>query len=864
MKRKLFLLLLLCIPAAISFAKQRTQYEAHNIAEVFLKSNTETRSSLSAEKKLTLAYACEDVNMSTRSSNNESITYYYVFNISDNDGFVIVSGDDRAKDVLGYSQSGYFDVNSLPVNFENWLAVYKEEIEELINASGNEYKEIETVSSTAQSLASSVNPLLGDINWNQSAPYNNLCPVIPSGTNAGKRTVTGCVATAMAQIMGYHKWPTKGTGSSHAYSTGTLSISIPSVNFGNTTYDWTNMTGTYNSSSTLEQENAVATLMYHCGVSVQMNYNIESGATTAKVAESLPKYFGYDEGINCISRVFFDAAGWRDIIKNELSNSRPVLFSGQSSGGGHAFVCDGYNSSNLFHFNWGWGGMSNGYFELSALNPGSLGIGAGSGGYNSQQSVIIGIQKPTGSSTPAVTKMGYKSIWTDTESISLGSDFEVKAEHVVLSGAKSLDSGHFGVALCNENDAIISMLYSYGPTDLSLGYYYASPKFVCEIPSGTQAGNYRIRLAYSTKTLNPAAADFKLMDTKVGALGYIKAEVKNSKAYFSSPTENLPVLKLNSFNILSNNLYSGKTGEFEASITNTSNNEYNANLSIIFNIPSVGNALVLKEPVVIAAGETKTVTFKGKISYAPNTTNLLVSGSYTVHLGFETNNSETGVYWSALKTLSGVQILPEPTELYALSLNERIAFPDINKVYTNSAKLTAQIKNTGGLFEGYVVAFIFPKTGGVSLTHIGYQEVSIDKGQTKEVTFSGAIDLPVNIAYNITVYYHNGITWVDLDRSGFKSSLNFTLLEPTVGIEQNYSDKSIGLYPNPATDFVKFDSEDVVKTVRISDVFGKQVFVKSLNENGTISVPVQDLSNGTYILQAETDKGVITDKFIKK
>ena len=239
--------------------------------------------------------------------------------------------------------------------------------------------------------------------WDQYPRYNNRCPSDPSFSYFGGHPTTGCVATAMAQIMKYWEYPKKGYGSKSYRSEyyGTLS-----ANFGSTAYDWDNMPLKLSSSTSSTQNNAVATLMYHCGVAVSMNYNsdgrgsssayvVDIGYGQASAEKALTEYFGY---ASTVTGKKFDqsttTAQWTNMLKTELNNKMPVLYAGYTpSGGGHAFICDGYDSNNKFHFNWGWGGQANGYFSLTALTPGNYNFSQG-------QQAVIGI-KPKDGSAPA-------------------------------------------------------------------------------------------------------------------------------------------------------------------------------------------------------------------------------------------------------------------------------------------------------------------------------------------------------------------------------------------------------------------------------------------------------------------------------
>ena len=335
----------------------------------------------------------------------------YIFTTEES--FVIIAADDCVKPILGYSLSGTFVAEDIPSNVNGWLKGYNDEIQNAIDSkikataeTTKLWKDLANGDSKAAKATVIVSPLI-QTKWNQNKYYNNLCPAVSDGPEG--RANTGCVATAMAQIMNYWKYPTRGVGS-HSYTWHDQTLS---ADFGATTYDWDNMANYYNyyfnndgsiiwlSAPSSEQLSAIATLMYHCGVSVEMNYGGSStggsGAYTANVAEALKTYFNYCSNTIFRTKDDYENTVWINMVKHELDNSRPLEYYGQDTvpnGGGHAFVCDGYNSDSYFHFNWGWSGHYDGYFTLSNLDTGANSgeSGAGNGVYTAQQGAVFGIQ----------------------------------------------------------------------------------------------------------------------------------------------------------------------------------------------------------------------------------------------------------------------------------------------------------------------------------------------------------------------------------------------------------------------------------------------------------------------------------------
>ncbi|MFC1729693.1 C10 family peptidase [candidate division KSB1 bacterium] len=313
----------------------------------------------------------------------------YVFNISNHEGFVIVSADDQAYPILGYSFAGNFIDEDQPPAFIAMFENYKDQI---IFIKENQIPPDDRIISTWKHYLTSpayfkakkgmnVGPLLST-NWNQGCYFNADCPSDASGPCG--HVWAGCVATAMAQIMKYYDYPVQGTGS-HSYSA--PGYGLQTANFGNTAYNWQSMPNNVNS-----QNAAVAELLYHCGVSVNMYYSPNgSGALSYNAVDALIDYFKYSTTATMAYKSYYSNSNWENMLRNELDEGRPVYYAGDDpNAGGHAFVCDGYQSTNFFHFNWGWSGAYNGYYFVSSLSPGS-------NNFTYNQEAIIGIRPVTGS-----------------------------------------------------------------------------------------------------------------------------------------------------------------------------------------------------------------------------------------------------------------------------------------------------------------------------------------------------------------------------------------------------------------------------------------------------------------------------------
>jgi len=847
MRKLILTLITMLIFITLAFPKSRTSEEALQLVNSFInKSNTSIQKAPASAKQLNLVYTSfekQDLSIS------ENKPYYFVYNIGTNNGFVIVSGDDRAKEILGYSDSGSFDINKISGNLKYWLSSYEKEIKFISDLPESTISSSTVQTSTpskVSSFATSVSPLIAAIKWNQDAPYNNLCPVINAGT--GERAVTGCVATAMAQVMRYYTWPAQGIGT-NTYTTSTKKIAL-TVDFSQTQYDWANMTDTYGSASTVIQNNAVATLMYHCGVAVNMDYDQSSSAYSTDMAKALINNFGYDQNIQYLLRDYYTRNEWIALLKTELNASRPVLYAGQASDGGHQFVCDGYDSNDFFHFNWGWGGASNGYFELSALNPNDQGIGSSSGGYNSDQGIVTGIQKPTNTSTPHYTITTNQPLTSSASSISRSATFSITAKDIYNMGINTF-SGSIGVALYNDN-GFVQVLKSGNISSLpSYNGWSTLPTSSITIPPSVSNGTYKLYCVYKATS----ETDWQIVRGKVGTPNFLNLTTSSTNITFSTPNNVLPQLTVNSINV-TGNIYQNKTGRFSVNITNTGG-EYNSAIELYLK-SSVDQSItnVLTENVNIASGETKTLYMNSKVTVAP--------GQYTLSLMYDPLNSgSNSASLTPVINILNVTVLAEPIGEPALTLSSAIAFPNSTSVDKNNATLTAVIKNTNGYFANKLVAFIFPVAGGNSITYIGYQDVIIDTNENATFTFTGPVDLDPK-QYLIAVFYLNSSNaWTQLTPTNY-SAMIFTLTDNISTVVEHQYSNEVQLYPNPASDVLYLKSDDIVRTIRISDLLGKQLQILYPAKNGEISVPVETLGSGTYILQMETDNAVKSAKFIKK
>lgn len=460
MKIRLHSIILLAFFATTSQAKVRTTQQIMNCAQQVLGTGASTK-----------AHAANRALKVVKQESQLSI-------VSDATGrCAIIANDDAFSPVLGYTDKA-MGADIAP-GFKWWLETINQALEQKL-AKG------ETQHQVARNAAYKTNvPELMSTEWGQDAPYNLLCPQYTENGES-HRYVTGCVATAMAQIMNYHQYPLKGEGKySYRYNPGDGAMLTLVADFKNTTYDWANMLDEYNDGAyTDAQANAVATLMYQCGVSVKMNYNKDgSGAYTADACRALRKYFAYSPNIKLYERSYFPIDEWMNIIYRELNDGCPILYAGSSAAGGHEFVFDGYDPDGNVHVNWGWNGNQDGFFNIASLNGFSDG----------QEMVVV--------RTPDDTRYTdcFKSLWGLRDPLSIakaGRNLSVSG-NVMYNFDVDDFKGDISLVARNETNGAISVLSQVADlTDTKTPYLngFSFEDFTVN-PSSLADGQYRLYFA---------------------------------------------------------------------------------------------------------------------------------------------------------------------------------------------------------------------------------------------------------------------------------------------------------------------------------------------------------------------------------
>jgi len=817
-----------------SNAEQINQSKASAIAQNFL-SKINTSITTQSNNRLTLAYTAKSVSNPTQNC-------FYVFNKGIKDGFIIVAADDCVlTEVLGYCNYGEYDNNNLPANFKWWIDQYQREIDYAI-------KNRLSTTSTIQPFATSVSPLLGNIAWNQGDPYNLLCPTLTNASGETERTVTGCVATATAQVMRYYKWPAKGTGSnSYTWEKGGKTLS---VDFSKSTYDWDNMTETYNSNSSTTEKNAVAKLMYDCGVSCNMEYNLSSAGGSAASAydqvEGLYNYFGYDLGMEHLTRDYYKLTDWNSIIKNEIDNSRPILYRGTGNGGGHAFIIDGYNTSGYFHFNWGWGGSSDGYFVTTALNPGELGIGGGAGGYNYNQGMTIGIQPAQASST--------ETIEMTNDGLQISGD-ATNGFKIIISKLANRNwiAATFDLGLFVESSTgVTKILQLYSNTTLNPLYYY-NPISVSTSTFGSYFADGTYKVYLGIKASN--SSSWEEIPTLIGSAKYVYVTISGGAVinvtYDQASLPNLSVVGYE----LNDKIYANRVATISTTVKN-SGSEYLGDMAIVF-ADANGNILANSGLLMtdILEGETKELLFEySMISLAEGVSITTATPCVMYLFG---NASSESIF--NIGRIGNATLYPVGSGSPALAFTKQ---PKVNSSTEDNVSITLGLINNGTIFKDAITFYTWDRNlensfcGGIS------QYAMIENKESKDITFSFPYNGIVGHTYLVNIYANNAI--IKGNTASINYTCSFTLQEGAeTGVENVKT--NVEMMVVNTNNMLEITAEHAISQINIYNTAGVNVAHQDYNEDSNIeTISLESQPKGVYVIKVETTDGTKTSKIIIK
>jgi len=850
MKKILTIILLFLLTTNSSFADKVDVEVARNVATTYLSQTLFLTDNLNLKLAHTYEVAVPSV---FNPKDIEIIPLLYIFNIGDDNGIILVSGDDIASPILGYTNSGSFDITSIPYNFQKWIEGYKSQINYAIenNLEPERYVKEQweslIIGEVIQTNNSKTVAPLCTTTWNQSPNYNALCP---------DNSVTGCVATAMAQVMKFWNHPAQGTGM-HSYNHdnyGTLS-----ANFGSTTYQWSQMPNSISGPN-----NAIATLMYHCGVSVDMNYSPNvSGAWVIEedspvCSESAFKnYFGYSSSLHGEKRDNYSTSQWTNMLKTDLDAGRPLVYAGFGSGGGHAFVCDGYNDGDYFHFNWGWGSAYDGFFHIDALDPGGTGTGGGTGGYNSGHQAIFGMVPEVTTSTYDLRL--YDNVVASPNSISIGEAFSVQTK--VGNFGNSAFTGEFAAFIFDNNmNAIdnVEVISSTLPSQEYITYTFSTNGMSALLP-----GSYSISIFYkptSEEWVQVGDGDYSNM---IPFTVVNESDIElYSDLYVSCGTT---ITIGDAFDVIVDIAnYGGSTfyGSFDISL-------YDLEGYFVETIETMGGA-------------------------------ALESMSYYDDLAFSTTgvNVEPGTYLIALQhkadggswNLSGSTSYPNPIQVIVRVAGETADSFEPNDNENNARDLTvnfsgnnASVYTTGSnshTGNDYDYYNIYLPTGYDYVinarTHDSYNS---GNGQTytNDVLWSFNSGLFWSFAIDdimlgdIMVYNGGNVKFLVapyfLGETG-TYLLDIQISRTPLGIDDNESNGIVNIYPVPVTNMLNLEviENAEINKIQVVDISGKTVISidNPKNKSNNYNIPVGNLVEGTYVIVINSDDKVTHHKFIKK
>lgn len=502
-------------------AAQVGESEARQVANRFFSAHSSLFRASASQSALRLAYTAE----------NER---FYVFDHGLNGGFVVVAGDDRLPQVLGYGNEGDFSSGSLPPAVQYWMDEMNRQIAYL-QTHGN------VMAHKPAKRSAVVSPLL-TTRWDQDAPYNDLCPTYTTPSGGVLRAVTGCVATGVAQVMNYYQWPDVGQGS-HSYNCNVNDMTPTelSVDFSQSVYQWDLMLDEYDASSSPESCLAVAKLMSDVGISMDMNYGNSSGASEVAALMALKRYFKYNDNSYILSRDNYGAEEWDQFLVDEISAQRPIVYCGYSIGptssSGHCFVLDGIDADGYYHVNWGWGGAYDGYFLVSALAP------AAGSDFKYLQDGFFGLVPETRADEIEDVMYIRSQLIPVNPAVPLGDQIVLRTDNFIVEGNMLDTAGYEQIgeriryyalipasfSIIDENG--VECLNHREDIKQSLDNWFTfRNSYEFEVPSTLADGEYRIIMDYSKD--GGVNYDQKVRDFSGKDL-YVKMIVRNDTAYLS-------------------------------------------------------------------------------------------------------------------------------------------------------------------------------------------------------------------------------------------------------------------------------------------------------------------------------------------
>lgn len=698
----------------------------------------------------------------------------YVFNNKDGNGYRILAADDAAFTVLGYSDTGMIDPENMPPQLKWWL-------EETARQIGYNISRGLSASTSAPTGAEmrAISPLC-TTKWNQDGPYNNDAPKI-----SNRATYTGCVATSMAQVMKYFNYPEKGEGTnSYSWSRGGKTLTM---DFGEKEFEWDKMIDVYRGSGyTAAEAAAVAYLMKACGYSVDMNYGTEaSGTQGVLIAEALVKYFKYD--VNCYPayRMGYSPSQWNQMVYDNIANCGPVIFNGHPyNDGGHSFICDGYDGHGYYHFNWGWGGTSDGYYLLETMNPEEQGIGgAGSTGFVYGLNGIFGIQKPTGE--PVVDRpdnlLMYGGCYAEGNNKVLNFKCHTWYPQGWYSAMAHTVKVNVG-AIFEPIDGTPGETVTRGGTlngsvtiELAPGYYYNTTTGPTINVPNLPDGKYKVTIGVCDRNIKNAP--YVPIITSYPCPNYIYYTLKDGEATI----ENLPIPKMTINNLEAGSLlYPSKNVKLNVSIVNETDYELTESLAAVLIKDEKVKYMGAVTPVVSQAHSNETLEWITKFTALAGTPSVTSPTKFQLGMYDPINDQIIATFDSVTMNTS---IAQGKLQLDLLEIpgvektTETFGGKSVTVYKTPRSTFDVKFDYTvlSGFFDGYVnINIEMPEGDDLSNTVVMYDGVYrnypfLSKGENAKETFTvNYPDGEANQLYILSASYKPGLRTQPLGEIYFK------------------------------------------------------------------------------------------------
>ncbi|MEI6061999.1 MAG: thiol protease/hemagglutinin PrtT [Bacteroidota bacterium] len=874
MKRFISLLMVSFVFSGFSYGKQIDEKTARTVGQNFLTGQVNSLTS-KGSCDLALVQTVYSGNINHAPAGKENVCFY-IFNSISSPGFIIVSGDDNIKPILAYSDEVGFNADRIAPDVAYWLNGYKEQIEEIIQKNIQATNEVKSrwealisasVSNAGIKAIHSVSPL-EKTTWDQTSNYNAMCPY--DNTYNGL-TVTGCVATAMAQILKFWGAPANGAGF-HSYTD--PRYGTQSADFGSTTYDWNSM-----HLSVTAPNAAVAKLMYECGVSVDMHYGVGStGGSSAYVISSqspvqncaeyaLKTYFGYT-GIQGLARSAYpNKTDWIILLKTELDAGRPLLYAGFGSGGGHCFNCDGYDANNFFHINWGWSGQFDGYFDVDALDPAGTGTGGGTGSFNSGQQAIIGIHGSGGGTLSSALNL-FDYVSPSPTDIEYGQSFTVNTD--IYNPTTQAFNGDFCAAIFDNTGTFVDYVQIHTGMSLQPGCHYpngltfSSTGILTMLP-----GSYSVGIFYSPPGEN---SWIKVSDT----LGYTN---------FPQMTVHLSnTIELNSAMtvIPGTTLIQGQPVSVHLDVVNTGAAAFNGTFDV--SLYALDGFAVFTVQQMTGINMPANYHFPNGLTFASPNINC-DPGTYLMAMQYLPDGSQSWELTGSTNFQNPVKVIVqqapygadpfEANNTLALASNLPVTFSGNNASVNTPGANISNISATSIDYDYYKIDLasgfrysISARLNDSKNSGNGeiYTEDAIFSYSTDGTTFSNTLD---DIMANNIVTPNGGTIYflVSPKFTGTSGTyqLNISVSRNPLGIDDP-AFNTIRIYPNPVTDVLLLDLTSFngnFNQIQLMNVEGKQVLnLFPLSAGQAYTIPVDNLMDGIYFLQMRTASGLFSRKFV--